>query len=95
MSEFDDPFGVHRHSRPSGLHTEDGKDIRFVGQNILAIDPRTNDLYGLSEYFDHPLLSGQYFYAPANYIEFVTRWPGRRTLPSLRPINFLSVDATW
>lgn len=62
MQEFEDQFNLGPHSQPTGQHTPEGQEIRFVGQPILALNPATNDLLGVGEFNSHPLVAGRYFY---------------------------------
>jgi hypothetical protein len=61
MSEFNDPFSLHAQSRPSGHHTEDGREIRLIG-NIHAFNPATNNASVPFLYRDHPLIRERYYY---------------------------------
>ena len=62
MSEFDDPFDLHRQSQPTGRRTEDGLEIRLVGSPIHGWNPDTNELGAAADFDAHPCVAGRYFY---------------------------------
>lgn len=62
MQEFEDPFDLQRHSIRSGQRDQDGREIRFVAQPILALNPATNHFLRVQEFQCHPLVAGRYFY---------------------------------
>lgn len=83
MQEFDDPFDLHRHSSPSGRQDQDGREIRFLGSPILALDPATNHFLRVDEFARHPLVAGRYFYTlPAGLWDALTRALGEQQFDS-------------
>ena len=72
MNDFDDPFGLHRQSVPSGRFNHEGREIRVLGQPILAWNPATNDLSVPDDDRQHSLVAGRHFYTlPHDVIDAV------------------------
>ena len=77
MNEFDDPFGVHRLSKPTGRVDKDGREIRVLGRPILAWNAATNNLTLPDDCRDHPFVLDRYFYTlPSKVIELVVESVG-------------------
>jgi hypothetical protein len=63
MDEADDSSFLFRQSRPSGLNAPDGREIRFIGPAPFALNPATNELLAVAEFYEHPAVANRYFYS--------------------------------
>lgn len=77
MNEFDDPFGLHRLSKPTGRVDHEGREIRVLGQPILAWNQATNNLAVPDDCRQHPLVLHRYFYTlPSDVIDSIVEFVG-------------------
>lgn len=89
MNEFDDPFGLHRLSKPTGRIDHEGREIRVLGQPILAWNKATNNLAVPEDCRQHPLVRNQYFYTlPSDVIESIVEFVGEERFDD----NLLDVE---
>ena len=83
MNEFDDPFSLHPHSKPTGNFDDTGREIRLVGVPILADNPAIKTLVIPEKFREHTMVVNQYFYTlPLDVLENVQVFVGEERFDS-------------